>query len=232
MIIRARHTYRRFRPEMVALIAFVNLVAALASSQGFARDATTPIKIIAFGDSLTAGFGLHPNDAFPEQLERALVAKGHNVVVMNAGVSGDTTGAGLARLAWAVPDDTDAVILELGANDALRGHAPKQARKNLDKILSNLTDRHIDVLVAGMKAPRSLGKTYTSTFDPIFKDLSQKYGQLHYPFFLDGVALKPKLNLPDGLHPTRAGIAVIVKRILPSVEKLIDRVQQRIAKKS
>jgi len=216
--------------HMVLLSAMFNL--AIVSNLGpvSARDASAPLKIVAFGDSLTAGYGLKPSEAFPVQLARALKAKGHRVNVINAGVSGDTTSAGLARFDWAIPDDTDAVILELGANDALRGQNPKLTRNNLDKLLAKLRARNIEVLIAGMLAPRGLGKKYAEAYDPIFKQLSKKYNQLHYPFFLDGVALNPKLNLPDGLHPTAQGIAVIVKRILPSVEQLIDRAKACIAK--
>lgn len=214
---------------MVLLALFVNLLVMMPVFDSHARNAEKPIKIIAFGDSLTAGYRLNPSAAFPVQLERALKAKNHNVVVVNAGVSGDTTGAGLARLDWVIPDDADAVILELGANDALRGQNPKQTRKNLDEILTKLTAKKLDVLIAGMAAPRSLGEDYVKAFDPIFPDLAKKYNQLLYPFFLDGVAFDAKLNLPDGLHPTGEGVGVIVERILPSVEKLLDRVQQRIA---
>lgn len=218
-------------PEMVTLIVCVNLMVLFAPHLGFARENADELKIVAFGDSLTAGYGLKPSDAFPVQLEKALKRKGHNVKVINAGVSGDTTGAGLARFDWAIPDDADGVILELGANDALRGLSPKQARANLDQILGKLKQRDIDVLVAGMAAPRGLGQDYIDAFDPIFEDLAAKHGQLYYPFFLDGVALDPKLNLPDGLHPNADGITTIVERILPSVENLIDRVQRRVANK-
>jgi len=216
---------------MVVLGVFVNLTLGGLAPSAFARDTAAPIKIVAFGDSLTAGYGLKPSDAFPVQLASALKAKGHVVEVANAGVSGDTSGAGLARFDWAIPNDTQAVILELGANDALRGQDPKLTKKNLDAILAKLRARNIEVLIAGMAAPRGLGKQYAQQFDPIFEELAKKYNQLHYPFFLDGVALDPKLNLPDGLHPTADGIAVIVARILPSVEKLIDRVRAQRANK-
>ncbi len=216
--------------QVVALCAIFNLALGFHAQSVFARNAGASLKIVAFGDSLTAGYGLKPSDAFPVQLARSLSTKGYAVEVVNAGVSGDTTGAGLARFDWAIPDDTHAVILELGANDALRGQNPKLTAKNLDTILSKLRARNIEVLVAGMAAPRGLGKKYAQEFDPIFKELAKKYGQLHYPFFLDGVAFNPKLNLPDGLHPTAEGIAVIVKRILPYVEQLIDRAKARIAK--
>lgn len=219
------------RHQMGALLVCVNLFVFAAGFQALARDGQ-PLKIVAFGDSLTAGYGLPAEASFPRQLERALKAKGHSVSIINAGVSGDTTGAGLARLDWAIPDDADAVILELGANDALRGHNPDQTRSNLDKILTKLKTKKLDVLVAGMRAPTSMGQRYIDKYDPIFEQLASKHGQLYYPFFLDGVALDPKLNLDDGLHPNSTGIGVIVERILPSVEKLIDRARTTSPSKS
>jgi acyl-CoA thioesterase I len=204
--------------------AIVAFMFAFHASAGQAK----PLKIVAFGDSLTAGYGLDANDAFPSQLEAALEKRGHKVSVANAGVSGDTTAAGLARFDWAIPSDADAVIVELGANDALRGLDPKVARTNLDEILAKLSKRNLPVLIAGMAAPRNLGDQYVEKFDPIFADLAQKYDALLYPFFLDGVALNPDLNLPDGLHPTAKGVAVIVERILPKVEALIDRAEEKM----
>lgn len=230
MKVRLKDTQRFGMLHIGVLCAVFNLAFLSDVNSRPADRGEDPIKIVAFGDSLTAGYGLRPTDAFPVQLARALKAKGYNVDVVNAGVSGDTTGAGLARFDWAIPEDTDAVILELGANDALRGHNPKHTKQNLDQILAKLRAKNIEVLIAGMVAPKGLGKDYAKAFDPIFKQLADKYGQLHYPFFLDGVALDPKLNLPDGLHPTANGIAVIVKRILPQVEKLIGRVNTRAAK--
>lgn len=220
--------------QMVRALAIVNLWLAVAlalSVQAVALDATTaaPIRIVAFGDSLTAGYRLKPSEAFPVQLAAALKAKGHNVEVSNAGVSGDTTAAGLARLDWSVPAGTEAVILELGANDALRGIPPKVTRNNLDSILKTLRERKIEVLIAGMKAPKNLGDDYEKQFEPIFVDLAEDYGALRYPFFLDGVVLDAKLNLDDGMHPTGAGVGVIVSRILPTVEQLIARVHAKRA---
>ncbi len=185
------------------------------------------MQIVAFGDSLSAGYGLKADEAFPAQLERALKARGHDVVVINAGVSGDTTAAGLDRLEWSVPAGADAVIVELGANDALRGLAPAQALKSLDTIIATLKGRRMDVLLAGMRAPRNLGEPYTKAFDAIFPDLAAKHDALLYDFFLDRIALKPEFNLADGLHPNAKGVAEIVIGILPSVEKLIGRVKQR-----
>jgi acyl-CoA thioesterase I len=187
----------------------------------------TPIRIVAFGDSLTAGFNLSPGDAFPAQLEKALKAKGHAVEVINAGVSGDTTGAALERFDWAIPDGVEAAIVELGANDGLRGQPPEQAKKNLDTILARLKAKNIEVLLAGIPAPRNWGDAYAKAFDPMFTDLATRHGALLYPFFLDGVALKPELSLPDGLHPNAKGVAIIVERILPKVDELIERVRSK-----
>ena len=182
---------------------------------------------MAFGDSLTAGYMLKPSEAFPAQLGEALKTKGYPVDVTNAGVSGDTTAGGLERFDWAVPEGTDAVILELGANDALRGVDPDITRANLDEILKRLSARNIDVLVTGMLAPKNWGKEYEARFATIYSDLASKHGALLYPFFLDGVALDAKLNLQDGLHPTGEGVGEITKRILPKVEELITRVRER-----
>lgn len=186
-----------------------------------------PVRIVAFGDSLTAGYMLPPEGAFPAQLAAKLKTRGYNIEMINAGVSGDTTANGLERFDWSVPDGTDAVILELGANDALRGIEPVTARKNLDAILSKLKARNIEVLLAGMSAPQNWGANYADEFNAIYKDLSQTYATLLYPFFLEGVALKPDLNLSDGLHPTVKGIGVIVERITPAAEALIARVLAR-----
>ncbi len=192
-------------------------------------DTGTPMKIVAFGDSLTAGFQLPASAAFPAQLEKALRDKGHNVAVINAGVSGDTTAAGLARLDWAIPDDSDAVIVELGANDFLRGIDPAIMRANLDKILTRISEKGKPVLLAGMISPQNWGGDYEKVATPIYPDLARKHGALLYPFFVEGIARNPKLNQPDGLHPTTEGVAVIVKRILPKVEELILRVRKATA---
>src|SRR5262249_10857412 len=154
-----------------------------------------------FGDSLTAGLGLPAASAYPAKLEAALRAKGYKVDVVNAGVSGDTVADGLARLDWSIPDGTDAVIVELGANDALRGLDPKSTRSGLDEIVKRLRQRHVAVMLAGMVAPRNLGADYSAQFDPIFPDLAKAYDLPLYPFFLDGVATDAKLNQSDGMHP-------------------------------
>ncbi len=213
--------------QMVRTMVLVNLWLAASLGAVTAVEPDAPLRIVAFGDSLTAGYMLKPTESFPAQLEAALRAKGLAVEVANAGVSGDTTAAGLERLDWAIPDGTDAVIVELGANDALRGLAPEEARANLDKILARLKARNIDVLLAGMAAPKNWGKTYEDAFSAIYSDLAAAHGALLYPFFLDGVALDAKLNLADGLHPTGEGVGVIVARILPKVEELIARVKAR-----
>jgi acyl-CoA thioesterase-1 len=205
------------------LAAVVQLLAV--QSELLHAQAAPPLKIVALGDSLTAGFRLAPADAFPTQLERLLKAKGYMVEVVNAGVSGDTTAAGLERLDWAVPDGTAAVILELGANDALRGLPPKEARRNLETILDRLNKKRVRVLVAGMMAPRNWGAAYAKEFDAMYRELATKHGADLYPFFLDGVALKPGYTLEDGMHPNREGVAEIARRMLPAVELLISEAQ-------
>lgn len=201
------------------------LLVGVALSSGAARAAEhKPITLAAFGDSLTAGYGLPRGDGFAARLEEALRAEGRDVTVIDAGVSGDTTDMGLARLEWSVPADAQAVVVELGANDMLRGLPPEQARRNLDEIVARLTARGQKVLIAGMLAGRNLGDGYAAAFDPIFADVARKYGALHYPFFLDGVALHPERTLPDGLHPNAAGVKVIVAGILPRVRELLARV--------
>lgn len=211
---------------MVAMAAIGVPATVVAQTGGTARPAA-PIVIVALGDSLTAGYQLPPSASFPAQLERALRARGHAVTVVNSGVSGDTSGAALERLDWAIPDGADAAIVELGANDALRGLAPAVARANLDRILAALGKRGMNVLLAGMIAPRNWGPQYAQEFDSIYPELARRHGAQLYPFFLDGVALRPELNQADGLHPTETGIAVIVERILPEVEGLIGAVRAR-----
>src|SRR5690606_3393828 len=164
-----------------------------------------PLKLVGFGDSLMAGYQLPATDAFPAKLEKALRDKGHAVEIANAGVSGDTTSGGLARLDWSIPDGTDGVILELGANDALRGIAPEETEKNLDAMLARLKERGIPVLLAGMLAPPNMGADYAARFNGIYARLAQRHGVPLYPFFLDGVAAHADLQLDDGMHPNAKG---------------------------
>ncbi len=209
------------------MVQFASHVAAIAAAVGMTiapAAFAAPVKILAFGDSLTAGYGLPETDAFPAKLEAALKARGHDVVIVNSGVSGDTASDGAARLDWSLTEDIGAVIVELGANDALRGIDPAITRDALDRILTGLANRNLPVLLAGMYAPRNLGEQYVDAFDRIYPDLATEHGALLYPFFLDGVVGQASLNQGDGLHPTAAGIDVIVERILPSVEKLIAEV--------
>lgn len=204
-------------------MALVALTPWLGFSKAQAQTSTPDQNnvIVALGDSLTAGYGLPGDAAFPVQLEKALKAKGLNWRIDNAGVSGDTMSGGRDRIDWSVPDGTRGVILELGANDALRGLDPAVTRAALEDILKKLKARKIPVLLAGMKAPPNMGADYAAKFDAIYPELAEKYGATLYPFFLDGVAADAKLNLPDGIHPTAEGVRVIVGRMLPVVEKFI-----------
>jgi acyl-CoA thioesterase I len=205
------------------------LIIAAAITVGAAPAAAAPAgttTVVVLGDSLAAGFGLAAEEAFPAQLHKALAARGITVNMVNAGVSGDTAGGGLARLDWSVPDGTDAVILELGANDALRGIAPQVTQTALDAILSRLKARGMAVLLCGMLAPPNMGADYGRAFNAVFPALAERHGVEFYPFFLDGVAAERALNQPDGLHPTAAGVAVIVARILPKVLALLERARK------
>ena len=176
------------------------------------------------GDSLTAGYGLPQEAAFPARLEAALKQRGRQVRVVNGGISGDTSMGGLARLDWSLGDHPDLVIVELGANDALRGLSPQQTRNNLNSILSRLRQSGVQVLLTGMKAPRNMGEDFYTTFDQIYPALALQHKVPFYPFFLAGVVGKPELNQADGMHPTSAGVDVIVKRILPLVEETLDQI--------
>jgi acyl-CoA thioesterase-1 len=207
------------------LAALAAAFLGLAATCGPASAAA--VKIVALGDSLTAGYGLPAASAFAQQLQAAMRARGDTVEITNAGVSGDTADDGLARLDWSVPDDTDAVILELGANDALRGVDPARPRQALDEILGRLQARHIKVLLCGMRAPPNLGQDYTRAFNAVFPELAAKHKVPLYPFFLDGVAANPKLTLPDGMHPTAEGVAIIVQKIIPQAEELVAQVRAR-----
>jgi acyl-CoA thioesterase I len=213
----------------VALIAGSVLAPALAepATKAVTELANKPVKIVALGDSLTAGLGLPLSEGFVPRLQAALTATGLAVETINAGVSGDTASDVLARLDWSVSEDTDAVILEIGANDMLRGIKPQVTRAAIDTILQRLADRHITVLLCGMRAAPNLGTDFAAAFESIYPDLSAKYGVLLYPFFLDGVAADLGRLQPDGLHPNAAGVAVMVAAILPKVEQLIALVRER-----
>ena len=204
--------------RLVQALAFA-AVLATASHAAAART----LRLVALGDSLTAGLGLAPGKAFPDRLEAALRAKGWDVKVINAGVSGDTAADGLARYEWAVPPDGDALIIELGANDMLRGLKPEATKATLAAILDKARAAHLPTLLAGMRAAPNLGPEYASQFSAIYPALAKAYDVPLYPFFLDGVAGDPKLNQPDGLHPTADGVEVIVQKILPSVEALMKQ---------
>lgn len=218
---------RRISGALAAILICLPFMAPLAGHATEAKPSERPIKIVAFGDSLTAGYNLPPGDDFATRLQQALHDKGQNVTVTNAGVSGDTTAAGLARFDWAIGKDTDAVILELGANDALRGISPAVTRTNLTRILTRLRAAKVAILIAGMQAPANWGDAYKREFDGMFKDLASEFKTLYYPFFLTGVIDRRDLKLDDGLHPNRAGVDEIVRRILPDVEKLIARARKR-----
>jgi acyl-CoA thioesterase-1 len=186
--------------------------------------AAESLRVVALGDSLTAGYGLPAQESFPVKLQAALAARGLAVQIDNAGVSGDTTADGLARLDWSVPEGTQAVLLELGANDMLRGRDPAQARTALDAMITRLKARGIAVMLLGMRAAPNLGEEYQKAFDAIYPELAAKHGVPLYPFFLEGVAGNGSLNQPDGLHPTGPGIDVIVERVTPAVEAFLKGV--------
>lgn len=219
------------RQRVRGVAGLSGLLALLVVSFGMRPDASAApvqgspgrvLKLVALGDSLTAGYNLPEAAAFPAFLQAALRSRGHAVEIANAGVSGDTASGGLARLDWSVPDGTDGVILELGANDMLRGVDPEVTRTALDAIVSRLAARKIPVMLAGMYAARNLGPDYVQRFDAIHADLARKYGLLLYPFFLDGVSGgSAKYALPDGLHPSAEGVRVVVDRILPTVETFL-----------
>ena len=195
--------------------------AIVCLTLAFAPAAAHVPVILDFGDSLTAGYGLAPDQAFPPRLQAALQRRGIEARVVNAGVSGDTTAGGLARLDWALADKPDLVIVALGANDALRGIDPATVRSNLDKMIRRIDSSGAKMLLLGMLAPPNWGEEYKTAFDRIFPDLARVYGVPLYPFFLEGVAMKPELNQPDGLHPNERGVAVLVDRIAPFVARLV-----------
>lgn len=219
---------QRFQPLVGRLalvltaLSWLFAVAAMPASAQAPAAGSEPIEIVALGDSLTQGYGVDPGKAFPEQLQAALREDGMNVVVENAGVSGDTTSGGLSRLDWSVPASADLVIVELGANDALRGVSPEITRSNLDEILRRLTERGQKVVFAGMLAPPNMGADYGRTFNAIYPELAKKYPVTFYPFFLEGVAAESDLNQADGMHPTAEGVEKIVASMKPVIEKALS----------
>nr|WP_029583126.1 arylesterase [Bradyrhizobium sp. URHD0069] len=208
----------------MVVLALILAMAGTAFAQTPAAARTKPIKIVVLGDSLSAGLGLSASAAFPARLKKALEANGIEVEMTNAGVSGDTSSGGRDRLDWSVPNGTDAVIVELGANDALRGVDPAVTRAALTDILTRLKARGIAVLLCGMYAPPNYGSEYSSRFNAIYPDLAKSFGVPLYPFFLEGVATEASLNQADGLHPTAEGIDVIVKNILPTVQAFLGAI--------
>lgn len=202
----------------------VLLAATILLLFGPAAHANESEKVIlALGDSLTAGYGLSKQDSFPTQLETALSENGHKVRVINAGVSGDTSAGGLSRLDWLLSEKPDLLLLELGANDGLRALAPTETKTNLAKIIKKAKAANIPVLLAGMLAPPNMGRDYGADFNAIYPELAKQYDVVFYPFFLEGVAGDPTLNQGDGMHPTAEGVSIIVDRLLPYVERALQR---------
>jgi len=212
--------YGRFAAAVNSLVAIT--LVSLSTVQAQSAPPAEPTRIAMLGDSLTAGYGVAPEQAIPARLQQALAAEGRNVTVLNHGVSGDTSAGGVDRLDWMLGDKPDIVMVELGANDALRGIDPAVTERNLDTIVSRLKRAKVAVWLIGMMAPRNLGPEYAAAFDGIYKELADKYRIPLYPFILDGVAQDPALNQPDGLHPNPQGVDVIVRRLLPFVSKNLD----------
>ena len=211
--------------HIAVLMLALMTIAMTAASQ--AQPAAKPVKLVVLGDSLSAGLGLPAQEAFPQKLQKALQAKGIAVDMTNAGVSGDTTSGGRDRLDWSVPDGTDGVFVELGANDALRGIDPDLTRAALTDIVQRLKARKIAVMLCGMLAPPNYGADYAARFNSIYPDLAKKFGVPLYPFFLDGVAADAKLNQADGIHPTAAGVDIIVGNIMPAVEAFLGTIAEQ-----
>jgi acyl-CoA thioesterase-1 len=210
--------------RQIGRLRFGALVALLVSLFQPGTALARTLRIVAFGDSLSAGFELAANASFPAQLEAALRAKGRGVTVVNAGVSGDTASDGLARLDWSVPADADLVIVEFGANDMLRGLDPAITRRALDQIIIRLQGRGASVLLVGMRSMTNLGESYRGQFEAIYPELAKAHRVPLYPFFLEGIAEQAAFNLADGMHPNRSGVAKIVTGILPSVEAALDQI--------
>jgi acyl-CoA thioesterase-1 len=219
-----RDAHRQVAKPIRRIVARVALALAfLLQFSPVVTRAAEPVTIAVLGDSIAAGYGLPAAQAFPACLEVALKAKGRDVKVINAGVSGDTTAGGLARLDWTLSDKPDLVIVELGGNDALRGLDPKATEANLDEILAKLKSSGAKILLTGMLAPPNYGPDYGKAFNGIYERLAEKYGVMLYPFILDGVAAQPDLNQADGIHPNPKGVDIIVERLLPYVEKALDQ---------
>jgi acyl-CoA thioesterase I len=206
-------------------VALTTAATALAQAQAAAE--AKPIKMVVLGDSLSAGLGLAASAAFPQRLQKSLKSKGMTVDMINAGVSGDTSSGGRDRLDWSVPEGTEAVIVELGANDALRGTDPAITRAALSDILTRLKARGVAVLLCGMVAPPNYGSDYSARFNAIYPDLARSFGVPLYPFFLEGIAADASLNQADGLHPTAEGVDVIVKNILPTVQAFLGTISRQ-----
>jgi len=210
-------------PRFKHILYGISFAAALlvAQTASAAQPLKMPIKILAFGTSLTQGYNLPPGTEFTVVMQQKLKAAGINATLINAGVSGDTSSDGLSRLDWSLADHPDAAIVEMGSNDALRGIDPALTEKNISAMLAKLKAAHVPVLLLGMKAPRNLGPEYQNAFDPIYPKLAKEFGVLLYPFVLDGVVMNPKLNQADGMHPNPAGVKIIVDRMFPYVMKLV-----------
>ncbi len=213
-----------FRWPIAARFAVRALLVALVVVVSAAAAAAKPLTILMLGDSLTAGYGLLKGESLPERLEAALKREGLDVDVVNAGVSGDTSAGGRARLGWALSENPDAVIVALGANDGLRGLQPEETRANLGAIVERARTRGLPVLLAGMRAPPNLGREYGAEFEAVYEELAAAHDILTYPFLLEGVAAQPHLNQDDRIHPNARGVEVIVERLLPFVRQLIGRV--------
>ena len=221
--------YGLFMHIAVLMIALMTAAASptFAQAQVPAKAAAKPIKLVVLGDSLSAGLGLPGQEAFPAKLQKALQNNGIDVDMTNAGVSGDTASGGRDRLDWSVPEGTEGVIVELGANDALRGIDPEVTRAALNDIVARLKARGIAVMLCGMLAPPNYGSDYASRFDTIYPELAKKFDVPLYPFFLDGVAADAKLNQADGIHPTAAGVDIIIKNIVPTVEAFLSTISEQ-----
>ena len=212
------------KPLFYYILASFVIFSHNANATTFATNNCMGKKLAVFGDSLVAGYGLEPGFAFPEQLDKKLDELGIKIDVINAGISGDTTSGGLARLDWSVGGEINGVILELGANDALRGISPEITEKNLDVMISKFKEKNIEVLLAGMMAPPNMGSTFGKSFNGIYPKLAKMHEISLYPFFLEGVAANPKLNQQDGIHPTKEGIAIIVDKTMPSILEFLKKV--------